>query len=181
MTRRFRRRPSTAVYIVVALAVVVLARYTYDRATQRPGVATSAFLQEGGCEVIRVIDGDSLVVRQTAVHSQPGKRLTNEATIRLLGINCPEFDEPWGDEATAMTRRLLDRRTVVLRFDRRRLDRYQRFLAYVMVDDLLVNTALVRAGLARADVYPGDSQAMGRKVKQAEQEAKAARRGIWTE
>ncbi|MDP6555966.1 MAG: thermonuclease family protein, partial [Pirellulaceae bacterium] len=179
MTRRFRRRPSTTVFALLALAVVILARSTYDRIVDRPGLAAPGFLQEGGCELVRVIDGDSIVVRQTVTHPAGGKRMTSEATIRLLGIDCPEFDEPWGTEATTMTRRLLDEGAVTLRLDRRRLDRYERVLAYVFVNDLMVNAALVRAGLARADVYPGDSQSMGRIFDKAEAEAKADRRGIW--
>jgi micrococcal nuclease len=163
----------------MALAVVILARYAYDHVRDRSVIAATGFLREGNCDVVRVIDGDSIVVRQTVTHPTNGKRTTSEATIRLLGINCPEYDEPLGSEATAMTRRLLDQRTVTLRFDRRRLDRYERFLAYVFVDDQMVNAALVRAGLARAEVYPGDSQSIGRAIGKAESEARTSQRGVW--
>ncbi len=164
---------------MLALAVIILARYTYDRIVDRPGLAASAILQEGACSVIRVIDGDSIVVRQTVTRPADGKRTTSEATIRLLGIDCPEFAEPWGAEAAAMTQRLLDDGAVTLRFDRRRLDRYERVLAYVFVDDRMLNADLVRAGLARAEVYPGDSQSIGRIIEKAEAEAKSQRIGIW--
>jgi len=179
MTRRFRRRPSTTVVVLLALAVVMFARYTYDRLSDRTAQAAAGFLREGECTVVRVIDGDSIVVRQTVAHPGNGKRSTSEAAVRLLGIDCPEFDEPLGSEATAMTRRLLAGGVVTLRFDRRRLDRYERFLAYVFVDDQMVNSALVQAGLAREDVYRGDSQAIGRTLAKAAAEAKSARRGIW--
>ncbi len=179
MTRRFRRRPSTTALALLALAVVILARYTYDRILDRPGLAAAGILQEGPCNVIRVIAGDSIVVRQTVTNPTDGKRRASEATIRLLGIDCPEFEEPWGTEATAMTRRLLDEGAVTLRLDRRRLDRYERVLAYVFVDDRMVNADLVRAGLARVDLYPGDSQSIGRMLEKAEAEAKSNRIGIW--
>lgn len=179
MTRRFRRRPSTTVVVLLALAVVILARYAYDRVVDRTGRAAAEFLQEGECTVVRVIDGDSIVVRQTVVDPAHGKRSTSEATVRLLGIDCPEFDEPLGGAATEMTRRLLADGVVTLRFDRRRLDRYERFLAYVFVDGQMVNAALVEAGLAREDVYRGDSQSIGRTLAKAEAQAKSAQRGIW--
>lgn len=179
MTRRFRRRPSTTACVLLGLAVVILARYAYDRILDRSDVAAGGFLREGACDVVRVIDGDSIVVRQSVTHPANGKRTAREATIRLLGIDCPEFDEPLGSEATAMTRRLLNEGTVTLRFDRRRVDRYERSLAYVFVEDRMVNAALVRAGLARADVYPGDSQSIGRILHKAEAEAKAEQCGLW--
>ena len=179
MTRRFRRRPSATAFVLLALAVVILARTTYDRILDRPDLATPGLLQEGVCDVVRPIDGDSIIVRQTLTDPGDGKRTTTQATIRLLGIDCPEFDEPLGTEATEVTRRMLGTGAVTLRFDRRRLDRYERFLAYVFVGDQMVNVALVRAGLAHADAYPGDSQSIGRALNEAEAEARSARRGIW--
>lgn len=179
MTRRFRRRPSVIASVLLALAVVMLARYTYDRILDQSGRAAAGFLREGDCEVVRVIDGDSMVVRQRVTHPTHGKRTTCEATIRLMGIDCPEFDEPMGAEATATLRRLLAEGRVTLRFDRRRLDHDERFLAYVFVEDHMLNAALIRAGLARVDVYPGDSQSVARNLFKAEAEAKAQRRGIW--
>lgn len=179
MNRRYRRRPSATVLVLLALAIVVLARYGYDRVVEGPRQAAAGFLREGNCEVVRVIDGDSIVVRQTIVRPSDGQRTTSEATIRLLGIDCPEFDEPLGGEATALTRRLLEDGDVTLRFDRRRLDRYERFLAYVFVGDRMLNVELVRAGLARVAVFPGDSQSQARLIRQAEAEATAAGRGIW--
>jgi micrococcal nuclease len=179
MTRRFRRRPSATVFALLALAVVMVARYTYDRIVERPGLEAPGILQEGGCQVVRVLDGDSIVVRQTVTQQADVKRTTSEATIRLLGIACPEYDEPWGLEATEMTRRLLDKGPVTIRLDRRRIDRNERVLAYVFVDDRMVNAELVRAGLARVDLYPGDSQSFGRIFSKAQAEAKADQRGIW--
>jgi micrococcal nuclease len=66
-----------------------------------------------------------------------------------------------------------------LRLDRRRKDRYDRFLAYVYVEDQMLNEELVRAGLARVSVYPGDSPQIAKRLREAEQEAQKANRGIW--
>ncbi len=159
--------------------ILIGARYAFDRMRQRPGVMPGEMLQEGACHVVRVIDGDSLVVRQTSTPPGQSQRRTVEATIRLLGIDCPEVDEPWGEEATALARQLTGQRSVTLRFDRRRLDRYERFLAYVFAGDEMLNVRLVEAGFARVDVYPGDSVSIGRRLDQAEQAARASQRGLW--
>lgn len=43
-------------------------------------------------EVIRVIDGDSFKVRRVDTGE--------EVHIRLFGIDCPEYDQPFGNAAT---------------------------------------------------------------------------------
>lgn len=96
MTRRFRRRPSATVFALLALAVVMVARYTYDRIVERPGLEAPGILQESGCQVVRVLDGDSIVVRQTVTQQADVKRTTSEATIRLLGIACPKVRRTMG-------------------------------------------------------------------------------------
>src|SRR5262245_64178349 len=92
--------------------------------------------------VRRVIDGDTIIVEP-------------EATIRLIGVDTPETVkpehpvEPWGPEATEFTREFLAGGAARLSFDRERVDRFGRFLAYVWVDDRLLNEELLREGLAR--------------------------------
>jgi micrococcal nuclease len=109
-----------------------------------------------------------------------------EARVRLLGIDTPETVkpnapvEPWGPEATEFTKRLTAEGNVRLELDKRRIDRYGRSLAYVYVGDRLLNEELVRAGLARVSVYPGDSATIERRLRAAEAEARKAERGIWS-
>ena len=107
--------------------------------------------------------------------------------VRLLGVDCPESVhpdrpvEPWALEATQFTREFVAGGRVWLRFDRRRVDKYQRRLAYVLVQDQLLNEALLRAGLARTMIYPGDSETIARRLRAAEQAARQNRRGVWAE
>jgi micrococcal nuclease len=122
--------------------------------------------------VARVVDGDTLVL-------DSGQR------VRLIGVDTPETvhpqrpPEPLGPEASEFTRRLVEGRPVRLEFDRERWDAYQRVLAYVYVDDLLLNEELIRAGLSRAfTTYPFRSD-MQRRFRAAEAEARAGRRGLW--
>lgn len=180
MGRRFRRRPPAAVTIFLLLAVVVVARLGWQFLQTADHPATVEQLAEGLYQVERVVDGDTIIVR-IQTNGQP-----SPARVRLLGIDTPESVkpnhpvEPWGLEAADFTRRFVSRGTVQLRFDRRRRDRYDRFLAYVYVEDRMLNEELVRAGLAQVRIYPGDSTMFQRRLQLAEQEAKQAGRGIWS-
>ncbi len=134
----------------------------------------AAFEFEPGATAIveRVVDGDTLVL-------QGGQR------VRLLGVDTPETVhperpvEPFGPEATEFTRRHVAGRTVRLEFDRERRDRYRRILAYVYRDDWFLNEELIRAGLSRAELRYPYREAMKRRFRAAETEARHNRAGIW--
>ena len=122
--------------------------------------------------VARVVDGDTLL-------------LEGGARVRLLGVDTPETKhpsrpvEPLGLEAAEFVRRQVEGRDVTLRFDRERRDAYQRILAYVYVDDRLLNEELIRAGYSRAETHFPYSEQMKRRFREAEADARDARRGGW--
>lgn len=136
-------------------------------------VARQEPIQEGNFTVERVVDGDTL-------------KLTNKWRVRLIGIDTPETVkhdhpvEPWGPEATAFTREFVKGGKVRLRFDRERKDDYGRVLAYVYVGERLLNEELIRAGLSPAKTYFKYSGAFKKRFRAAEEEARQARRGIWS-
>jgi len=122
--------------------------------------------------VQRVVDGDTLLLEE-------GTR------VRLIGVDTPESVapnrpvEPLGTEAAEFTRSQVEGRHVTLGFDRERRDRYRRILAYVYVDDRLLNEELIRAGFSRAETrFPYDPE-MKRRFRTAEDEARGAHRGLW--
>lgn len=130
-------------------------------------------LDPGTYRVERAVDGDTL-------------QLANGARVRLIGVDTPETKHPdrgvefYGPEAADFTHRLVAGREVRLEFDRERTDRHGRFLAYVYVDDLFLNEELIRRGFGRAALqFPYSSQKK-RLFKQAEAEAREARRGLWS-
>jgi micrococcal nuclease len=111
------------------------------------GTATAAEAVGGSAaRVVRVIDGDTLVVR---LGSQ-------EERVRLLGVDTPEMPrrgwagEYWAGEATAFVRGLLpEGSAVTLRRDpqRKERDSYDRLLCYVeLADGRLLNAELIRSG-----------------------------------
>jgi len=168
MVGRFYRRRWPGYLVTVLIVAFLAARLLLD--TDRAPDA----LEEGNYSVQRVVDGDTLL-------------LANGARVRLQGIDCPESVKPdhpveaWGPEAADFTRDFLGTGEVRLRFDRERIDQYGRFLAYVYVDDRMLNEQLVRAGLATFEPGFNYSYSMKRLLERAEEEAKAQRRGIWSE
>jgi micrococcal nuclease len=161
------RRQRLPLWVVAILVLVAAWRYFAT-----PPAPPDA-LEEGLFDVQRVVDGDTLL-------------LTNHARIRLIGADTPETVkpnhpvEPWGPEASEFTRQFVAGKQVRLEFDRERLDKYNRFLAYVWVGERMLNEELIRAGLARAELKYHYSSAKKTRFRRAEAEAKSAGRGIWS-
>jgi micrococcal nuclease len=154
----------------LALVLVVVARYWW---AQPPASSPAAPIAPGLHRVVRVVDGDTIVVAPDSV-------------VRLIGVDAPETVkpdhpvEPFGPEAAQFTRRFLSAGAVHLTFDRERVDRYGRFLAYVWVGEELLNEELVRTGLARFEPDFRYSEQMKRRFRQAQEEAKRREIGIWS-
>ena len=153
--------------LVFALALGA-ALWTADERSTR-----SRLLAEGEYPIERVVDGDTLL-------------LASGPTVRLIGVNTPETVkpdhpiEPFGPEASQFTRAFLSAGQVRLTFDRERLDRYGRQLAYAWVGERMLNEELLRAGLARYEPQFHYSAAVKQRFRQAEQEARQQQKGIWS-
>lgn len=128
-------------------------------------------------EVIRVVDGDTIVVR---INGQ-------EEKIRLIGINTPESVDPrkpvecFGKEASKHAAELLPEGTAIrLVRDVEARDRYKRLLAYVYRKDdgLFVNLALINDGFAQPATYP-PNVAHVEEFSAAAQVAREQNRGLW--
>jgi micrococcal nuclease len=152
------------------VAALVGLLYLWQRS---PEPSSPDTISEGFYEVQRVIDGDTL-------------QLTNGARVRLIGADTPETVkpntpvEPWGPEATQFTKDFVAGGTVRLQMDRERVDKYDRFLAYVWVAEQMLNEELIRNGLARARTGYAFSDAMKTRFRRAEKEARDAGRGVWS-
>lgn len=120
--------------------------------------------------VIRIIDGDTLVV-------------TGDERVRLIGIDAPEMnqDECFAGQSTAHLTALVPPGTRVrLVYDVERYDRYGRTLAYLyrLRDGLHVNLAMARDGFAQQLTIP-PNVAHATDVAAAVAEARDAGRGLW--
>ncbi len=128
--------------------------------------------------VVRVVDGDTLVVRAAG----------REETVRLIGVDTPETvhptigAQPGGPEASAFTRRLLPPGTrVTLELDVQQRDRYGRMLAYIYLPDgRMLNAELLRTGLAQLLTIPPNVRYVDLFAR-LQREAREAGRGFWGE
>ncbi|HEV7734837.1 MAG TPA: thermonuclease family protein [Candidatus Binatia bacterium] len=162
----------------LALAVVVLA-----------AVAHAAVPARRTATVVEVTDGDTIVVRVDGATKR----------VRLIGIDTPEMhDSDKLDRDVARSGQSRDAiqaqgraardfvvgrlagRTVALEADVEPRDRYGRMLAYVWLDDVLVNALILERGWGRLLTVPPNVRRVTQ-LRAAEQAARASRAGLWGE
>lgn len=163
--RRFRYLRRRGLLLIL-VALLLLAARVGRRFLEPPPPAPPRSLATGVYQVARVVDGDTLL-------------LANRARVRLIGVDTPEVGQPVSREATRFTRAWIAGGGVRLTFDRERVDRYGRLLAYVWIGDRMLNEELLRAGFARARLSFHYSAANKRRFQEAEAIARGAGRGIW--
>lgn len=118
-----------------------------------------------------VRDGDSINV----VNAE--KALVN---IRLYGIDAPESRQAYGPQAKKRLKALVDGKAV--RIEVLDTDQYGRNVALVRTrDGELVNLEMVRAGLAWVYEQYCTREEICDPLRQAQAEARSARRGLWSE
>lgn len=115
------------------------------KATDKEGIVPGGTINAA---VKRVVDGDTLV----AAYKDRDYR------VRLLCIDTPESVmtgikvQPYGKEASDRLKELVSGKDVKLVFEKDTQDRYNRLLAYVLLEDgTCVNSLLVAEGYARVD------------------------------
>lgn len=128
-------------------------------------------------EVIRVVDGDTFVANVEG----------REEKVRLILIDTPETVhpqkpvQPFGPEASAFTKKKLEKQKVQLELDVQERDRYGRILAYVYLrDGSMLNQELLKQGLAKVSVYQPNVKYVDR-FREIEKEARLAEKGVWGE
>jgi len=134
----------------------------------------------GPFPLVRVIDGDTIAITVGGL----------EERVRLIGIDTPERDTPFGPRATAFMQGALGTGALWLELDARERDRFGRLLAYVYVEDAngawtwgggrftQANLAILQAGLADLLTIPPNVRYTELYVA-AVQEARAAGQGLW--
>jgi micrococcal nuclease len=135
--------------------------------------------------VTRIIDGDTL-------HLEGFKE-----NFRLIGIDTPESSRnaraksiaartgqslesiiAEGKRAKEFTKSLLEKKTVTIEWDVQRKDRYQRNLAYLIVNGKNSSVEIARAGFANPLTIPPNVK-YASKILAASREAREAKRGLW--
>lgn len=173
--RRFLRFRGWSVVLVLFGAALFLSG-TFSESKAQPRADVQTFEHGKPIAVKRVIDGDTI-------------ELANGETVRYLGIDAPEMRrkvngrwvervEPFASEAYELNRRLVEGRRVRLELDREVRDRYHRLLAYVFVNDRLVNAELISSGYVVVRLHPPNLRYADLFMK-LQTEALARHRGLW--
>lgn len=146
-----------------------------NQATVEIVVEVGAGEMEGEVTVARVVDGDTIVVRMDG----------SQEKVRFIGVDTPETKHPtepvecYGPEASAFTERLLPPGTSVrLEVGVEEWDEYGRLLAYVWLEDRMVNEVLLSEGYARTMTIPPNVR-YAERFRRAQREARAEGRGLW--
>jgi micrococcal nuclease len=119
--------------------------------------------------VASVTDGDTILVATSR---------GTEEEVRLIGIDASESGEKFSQEATDALADMLGGRMVRLETDVEARDQYDRTLAYIWVDELLVNAEMLRQGLVTLYTVPPNEKYV-EPLRAAQDEAQAAGRGVW--
>ena len=119
--------------------------------------------------VTRILDGDTA-------------ELENGDKVRYIGVDTPETtsgkDECFGDEARQFNEDLVLNRTVRLEYDVECTDHFGRTLAYLWIDNRLVNLELIERGYG-CELYVPPTDRYRSEMQAAEASAMAAGKGLW--
>ncbi|MCA9438724.1 MAG: thermonuclease family protein, partial [Candidatus Omnitrophica bacterium] len=131
MRKTWRNTLLTLLTLVVAILVALFGD-SPQPVTQAPTHTKDRLVGR----VLTVADGDTLTL------DSDGQRVK----VRLQGIDCPERDQPFGNEAGGFVRDLVEgKRIEVISLGK---DQYDRVLGEVFIDDRNLNQELLRNGFA---------------------------------
>jgi len=148
---------------LTALPLLLAACAAHPSPTLPPPSARPTFTST----VLSVTDGDTLTVTVNGINEK----------VRLNGIDCPESDQTFGNQATQLTKQLaLEKAVTVTDFGR---DKYHRMIGEIVLPDgRNLNRELVREGFCwwYRKYAPNDSA-----LEQLEVEARETKRGLWAD
>ncbi len=187
MNTRLAVRSGTGLLFCIAL-VVLLIQNVPDRPPKNlttrnpPPTSDVGFDAQTWYPVVRVADGDTLVVRMN----------NKDVEVRLIGVNTPETADPrrpvqcFGGEASAEAKQIFSGVAVRLETDpsQGEYDKYGRLLAYVFApsnshpNGILANEYMIAEGYGHEYTYnlPYKYQT---EFKAAERKAREEKKGLW--
>ncbi|MBI5893779.1 MAG: thermonuclease family protein [Deltaproteobacteria bacterium] len=155
--------------LIVFFAVLIAGVYQYSASHyQQPLTRDSRpaadFIE---ADVVKVIDGDTIEIK-------------NGERVRYIGIDTPEIDQIFYQEAKDRNNGLVYGKKVRLVLCKSQpRDKYGRLLAWVYVDDIFVNAALLKEGYAKILTIPPCGVEKEDEFKNYEKEAAQKRLGLW--
>lgn len=126
-------------------------------------------------KVVRVVDGDTIIIDYNGT----------EERVRLIGVDTPESVHPdkekntkFGTTASNFSKELLTDKYVKIELDVQERDQYRRILAYVYLDDVMVNKILLQEGYAKVATYPPNVKYVD-DFTAIQEEARNTKKGLW--
>ncbi len=119
--------------------------------------------------VVSVTDGDTIKVRI-------GDKIE---TVRIIGYNAPETNQPFGDKASLYLKTLLEGREVILESDVQATDKYGRRLYHVWVPQVLVGELMLLSGLGQIMTIPPNVRHVEH-FQRVQTAARSVGLGIWS-
>jgi|SRR3989344_862339 len=118
--------------------------------------------------VTRIIDGDNL-------------ELDNGKSIRLYGINCPEKNQKFSQEAINLSAKLAINQQITIDYQPNySADKWGRILGYVFIDDTFLNQELVKQGYCEVTIYQKRAKLKYQnELLTAQEQAKQEKLGKW--
>lgn len=153
--------PARSVATATLLSVFLLGCVSELPTSSRPGGLIPAAAKK--MVLVRVVDGDTVVVSE-------------DVRIRLHGIDSPEWNQPYGADATAALNRLVSNDIYVTVHD---TDRYGRLVGEIWnTDGVNVNLRLVCDGYAWwYEKYAPDEF----EYSECQESARAQQLGLWAD
>lgn len=137
------------------------------------------------CFVISVEAKDTVTLNKCVDGDTAWFNLNNEVIkVRFLAIDTPEYTnkiEAYGKEASEYTcDKLTHAKKIEIEYDENsdKLDKYDRHLVWVFVDDILLQDLIIQNGLAKVDYLYGDYKYTN-ELQKSELIAKSNQIGMW--
>ncbi len=131
-------------------------------------VTASAF----EAKVRYVIDGDTFI-------------LSNNKHVRIAGIDTPEIgrdgkpDQYYAQQAKSMLNKLILGKRVRIESAGKGTDHYKRIIGWVYVDDVFVNSEMIRNGAAFFYFHKGKDKGKQKLLLQAQRKSYDEKKGFW--
>lgn len=167
-TQQFRRRVWFATVILLFSAACSRPPQPNIQPVRRPADAAGAQTLNG--RVIRVADGDTITVLDAT---------NTQHRIRLEGIDAPESHQAFGSQSKQSLAQMIFDQDVTVIYQK--TDQYGRLVGKILFGGRDINLEQVKSGMAwHYKEYQREQTVADRELyASAENEARAARRGLW--
>jgi micrococcal nuclease len=128
--------------------------------------------------------GEAWVVKRVVSGQTIEAQLVGDSTeivqrVRLIGVSAPLREQsPWGERAQQRLDKLAMNQKVMLEFDIERKDNSDRLLAYVWLENRLINTQLIEEGYVLSDPLPPNVKYQ-QEFELGQRKARLLEVGIW--